>query len=225
MVCFRQATMNKIQLTASLILITRSPGQLSQIPKILALKRSSQMKNFPKAIVFPGGYVDEADQHTDWFSIVPLSERDVNLKIQRSKQPLNSNTVPESVFLRIAAIRETFEECGILLCKKIDTNESISLSSTDGEVWRKKIHKNASEFLNFCRAYRCFPDLKELYLFSNWITPVSYPKRFNTFFFVNIIDQERKVAADETETDCAEVLILFQIKIVIISKTLFVGQL
>lgn len=198
--------MKKVHLASTLILVAQSTSQ--QLLKILALKRCSQMKNFPKALVFPGGYFDHADEHIDWLSIVPSSEQDVNLNILRA-EPLPSGEVPKAVSLRIAAIRETFEECGILLCRKSDSYESISLSSANENLWRKKIHQNASEFLNFCRLHQCFPDIKSLYFFSNWITPTNFPKRFNTAFFLTTIDREREVVVDGTETDSAEVIIFY----------------
>lgn len=195
--------MKKVHLSSSLILVAHNASL--HCPKILALKRSSQMKNFPKALVFPGGHVDDADEHIDWLSIVPSSERDVNLNILKSEL-LPPGRVPKAVSLRITAIREAFEECGILLCKKTENNDSLSLSSADEKVWRKKIHNSASEFLNFCRHHQCFPDVKALFLFSNWITPVNYPKRYNTMFFLTTIDREIDAVADEIETDCVEVL-------------------
>ena len=67
------------------------------------------------------------------------------------------------IALRICAIRELFEEAGILLARESkDVPEIVdclpgtfppvvkTLGAGEAEQWRKKVHKSADEFLNLC---------------------------------------------------------------------------
>lgn len=81
------------------------------------------------------------------------------------------------ISLRITAIRETFEELGILICK---SKEQLKDSSTiysnilrnfDVESWQKKVYSDASNFLKLCEELNVVPDLWSLHEWSAWLTP------------------------------------------------------
>ena len=72
---------------------------------------------------------------------------------------LLQNSLPAHVGFRICAIRETFEESGVLLVRSLKDGNDAGSSSvrkvlSDDEVksWRGKVHSNASMFMQLCRS-------------------------------------------------------------------------
>lgn len=83
----------------------------------------------PGAYVFPGGNTDPADCDPKWYehfatfgfkndSFTSLVPRVPTTRPQIFKTP--QNELSRDISLRITAIRETFEECGILMCRRKD---------------------------------------------------------------------------------------------------------
>ncbi|XP_065206697.1 acyl-coenzyme A diphosphatase NUDT19-like isoform X1 [Planococcus citri] len=200
--------MSKLRHASSLILVTRNGLVKNPIAKnndisTVALRRSQKASHFPDSYVFPGGYCDPADENPDWLKVLPQSELNVQLNLKEKLPESSSNSVlPKAVSRRITAIRETFEECGILLCKQ-ETNSIEFLAKNyeleNKDIWREKIRNDPFEFYNFCQTYKCFPNLKCLHLLSNWITPITYLKRFNSIFFIAAVDHEIESEADHKE--------------------------
>ena len=127
--------------------------------------------------VFPGGVIDEADFSPKWINI--FSELShcatknvfasiVNFKCSSAPRLPLYSTVPSSIqgeiAFRICAIREMFEEAGVLLARDKNEIEAV-LNLLPGsfkpavkvlpdkllEHWRKRVHSNANEFLKMCR--------------------------------------------------------------------------
>lgn len=210
--------MNKLRHASSLILVTkngliRNPVSKANDINILTLKRSQKASHFPSSYVFPGGNCDPADENSEWLKVFPKSELDVQLNLVEKLPECSDNSVlPKAVSRRITAIRETFEECGILLCKR-ESDPIISLATNyqfeNRNIWRNKIRKDPFEFYNFCQTYNCFPNLKSLHLLSNWITPTAYSKRFNGIFFIAAVDHEIESEADFKEIEEVKVMQIF----------------
>jgi hypothetical protein len=105
---------------------------------------------------------------------------------------------------KICAIRETFEESGLLLT----IPAAHTVPELDTEIWRHKVHNDASQFKHMCELYKLQPAVDRLVPFANWITPAFEKKRFNTLFFLTVlhqtVDEEHKetvkVSADGRET-------------------------
>ena len=83
--------------------------------------------------------------------------------------------------LRIAAIRETWEEVGVLLANGI-------------------IPRETKDFLFACKQLNIRPAIEKLYYFSRIITPLNLPKRFDTTFFLSI-EGNQEVVVDNYEAD------------------------
>lgn len=87
--------------------------------------------------------------------------------------------------MRITAIRETFEEVGLLLCKprggKHDQVYGHVYSDFDRKKWQEKVHNDSSKFLELCKELKVIPDLWSLHEWAAWETPASFKKRFSIF--------------------------------------------
>lgn len=147
---------------ATLIVIDRSGGT----PKILMGKRHAGHKFMPGKFVFPGGRIEPGDRKMNVAGALPaVVEEKLN---KRRTRP--SPTLARA--LALAALRETFEETGLVIG---ETSYGAPPQPPPG-VW--------SEFA----AHGVFPDLQNLCFIARAITPPRRPKRFDTAFFA--IDAE-----------------------------------
>ena len=76
------------------------------------------------------------------------------VNIQGPRPPVlkkSTTDIPSEVAFRICAIRETFEESGILLLKNLSSKHQSRLSFDEVQIWRKKVYADASNFLNMFR--------------------------------------------------------------------------
>ena len=111
------------------------------------------------ALVFPGGKVDPADRPPPG--------------IARTRRLDEATLV-----LRIAAIRETFEECGILLARAGGALLSAGLAAM------LQRHAADAGFAALVAAAGLELAIDDLVPYAHWITPVDRPKRFDTHFFL-----------------------------------------
>jgi len=174
---------------------------------VMLLKRNSKSKFFAKAFVFPGGATNSADFSPQWleyFAQNGFSQNKLNLQfVQDKRPPLYENSptacLPE-IGYRITAIRETFEETGVLICKALDKENQDIGSKFDIGEWQKRVYNDPCEFLNLCRRYSLCPDVWSLYEWCNWLTPEGMgPKRFDTIFYLCVIDSIPPVLIDGQE--------------------------
>lgn len=184
--------------------------------KVLVLKRSGKNSFMPNSYVFPGGTVDVADSSREWRELFnecglgkyvsePVIREDRKINIFENPR---KDEIPRTMSLRITGIREVFEESGVLLCKSRNAHSSARpsklascLSGHEIQKWQKKVQTNASEFINLCRNFECFPDIWSLQEWSNWLTPSDSSKRFNAIFFFVALDQMSTEFRSSSEID------------------------
>lgn len=177
--------------------------------QILALKRGSTSSSFPGFHAFPGGHFDKADELADWLKCLPSSELEVPLNLaDKNGNPVyfaDDSAISLAISLRIAAIRETFEECGILLCKrKTDEKRTVTVGHCEianMEAWRERVRKNANEFLTMCLQHDCYPCVSNLHLIGNWISPFSLPRRIDCKFFIALMENAVNGECDNSEIE------------------------
>ena len=153
---------------ATLILIDRR----GRTPKVLMGKRHPGHRFMPGKFVFPGGRIEPGDRSmTVAGALHPRAEQALMARVTRPS-PQRSRA------LALAAIRETFEETGLLLGSK-------DYGSPAG----------APESWAAFRERGVFPDLEALHFIGRAITPPKRVKRFDTRFFA----ADRTAIADEVE--------------------------
>ncbi|KAF2822693.1 hypothetical protein CC86DRAFT_301102 [Ophiobolus disseminans] len=139
---------------------------ISPTNQILLLHRVSKASSFASAHVFPGGALSKTHD-----GIIP----DVNDPARHQDGPA----------YRMAAVRETFEECGILLAKNKKTGKLFTeVSDKDREEGRKAIHSGKVKFADLLEQWGATPDTESLIPFTRWITPPNVPKRFSTQMYI-----------------------------------------
>lgn len=84
------------------------------------------------------------------------------------------------------------------------------MKDLDVNVWRHKVHDDASQFKIMCDKFKIRPAVDTLIHFSTWVTPTMEKKRFDTSFFLTVLNQNstqkehdiyyKAVAADGKET-------------------------
>lgn len=95
------------------------------------------------------------------------------------------------ISLRINAIRETFEEMGIILCRHSSQSDSNSFhhsKSIDIPLWQEKIHNKKTTFLEFCEKFELVPQIEFIHKWNCWLSPtVFHSRRFATAtFFIKL---------------------------------------
>lgn len=167
---------------AATILLLRDDPEF----EVLMVKRHHQIDFASGALVFPGGKSHAGDHDTAWEAqALGWAEFD-----------------DEQRGLRIAAIREVFEEAGILLGRRTD-GSPIGGESAPLEV-RLKVDRGELAFLDVVRDLNVVIDLNALTIFARWITPPLTPKRFDTWFYVVTAPDDQLAACDGRETVDAE---------------------
>jgi len=137
------------------------------------------------ALVFPGGKVDVQDN---------LSEiRDYC----DGAEGLDDNDLS----LHVAAIRETYEESGILLARSKDEKTLISKAKlAELSQYQDDLNQKKTTVLEFVKAENLRLSLGHITRFAHWITPEIMPKRFDTHFFLATAPTDQVAEHDGSES-------------------------
>ena len=155
---------------ATLIIIDRK----GKSPKVLMGKRHPNLKFMPGKFVFPGGRIEAGDRSmTVTGALHPRAEQALMARVTRpSTQRCRA--------LALAAIRETFEETGLLLGTKDYGSPERAPAGTAWTAFQERgVH----------------PDLESLHFIGRAITPPKHVRRFDTRFF----SVDRTAIADVVE--------------------------
>ncbi|XP_061449944.1 acyl-coenzyme A diphosphatase NUDT19 [Rhineura floridana] len=198
--------------------------------ELLLLRRSPRSAFLPSAHVFPGGVVDAADFSADWLSLLPdpprcgLSSVRANgprAPLFASERPELSSPLPGDVAFRICAIREAFEEAGVLLLVPGDSASDPTAGParllpaerlppvSELTEWRHRVQRQPDSFLQLCSHLRCVPNIWSLHEWSNWLTPVGRAgrggRRYDTAFYLCCLGQGPPPAShDEGEVTACQ---------------------
>lgn len=183
----------------------------------------------PNAYVFPGGLVDSSDFSSEWLDIFKSFSSTPSFGLTLVKQHAEArppvfatdrlklgSPIPGEVAFRICALRETFEESGVLLVVP-KTEEKRFLKSTyensfnainnicpkELKKWRALVNQSPSNFVKMCRELEVLPNIWALHEWSNWLTPVGAygSRRYDTAFFICCLKEIPHTLQDEKEIE------------------------
>ncbi len=126
------------------------------------------------ASVFPGGAIDPDDRDLRWEARC-LGRDDA--------------TASDALGLRrgglgfwAGAIRETFEEVGVLLAQRRG-GEPVDASAAAFVSARQELNEGQLSFATFVDEHDLMLCVDQLHVFSHWVTPPGSPRRYDTWFF------------------------------------------
>lgn len=170
------------RLSATILLLRDAPDL-----QVLLVKRHYEIDFAAGALVFPGGKANEEDSDAAWAALCDG----------------RFDTVERAA--RISAIREAFEEAGILLARPagargtdaplVGQDVTSKLDQYRGPVDRREV-----SFLELMREHGLVLALDTLVHFGHWITPTMMPKRFDTHFYLAPTPPNQVAEQDGRET-------------------------
>ena len=104
----------------------------------------------------------------------------------------------------VAAIRECFEEAGVLLARNLKTNDLIAFNDVATQnrfaQARHDIHDSSLNMIQLCERENLKLVTGSIHYVSHWITPVGEARRFDTRFFVASAPSSQEPLHDSQET-------------------------
>ena len=163
-------------------------------PEVFMLRRVSGMEFAPSTMVFPGGSVDERDgeiglpwagpSQSEWADRLGCSPAEAQMYVA-------------------AAIREVFEECGVLLASP---SASGPLAMVDGPEWldiRLALVDRRLSLADVLREKGLVLRSDLIVAKAHWLTPVFEPRRYDTWFFAALMPPFQVADGETTEADQA----------------------
>jgi 8-oxo-dGTP pyrophosphatase MutT (NUDIX family) len=187
---------------AATVILARSPFE------VYLTRRSARSTFAPDAFVFPGGTIEAQDSSTD------MQARSAGLEAERVGKEFRATVSPalsssEAAVeldagrsLLVAAVRELFEEAGVLLASDA-AERTVEMTAADldaSAAARAAMRSGELPFSEYLLRRDWFADTRALALFSHWITPASEPRRYNTHFFFAVAPANQAAQADAYET-------------------------
>jgi 8-oxo-dGTP pyrophosphatase MutT (NUDIX family) len=155
--------------------------------EVFMMVRHYQIEFNSGALVFPGGSIDKTDR-----------EIAASPGLYSGGEELDAGALS----FRIAAIRETFEESGILLARAagskalVDAKRAAEIEAAN----RAALCEGKTTFSKMLADNGILPALDLLVPYAHWITPEGMPKRFDTWFFLAAAPPEQAGAHDGKES-------------------------
>ena len=163
-------------------------------PEIFMLKRSPSAAFVANAYVFPGGGLDAAD-HKALDRVTGLTEADANRRL---------GVDAGGLAYWVAAVRECFEEAGILIAthesgEPLDPERANALA-----VHREAVNAGTLAFGELLAREKLAIPAERIAYFSHWVTAPGRPRRFSARFFVARAPQGQHGSHDQGETVASE---------------------
>lgn len=156
--------------------------------EVFVLRRTSGAAFAAGMFVFPGGRVDDADG---------------GVAIEPYVDGMNDATASAALGLEhgglafwVAAIRESFEESGVLLARTCAGGPPPPIDTE-----REAVHRGELSMIELCRRHDLVLDAGALRYVAHWVTPVGEtPRRFDTRFFLAVAPAGQEGVHDDFET-------------------------
>lgn len=154
--------------------------------EVFMVQRHHQVDFASSALVFPGGKVDPSD-------------RDPALRARCAGVGALDD---EALAYRVAAVRETFEEAGVLVARARG-EQGLVPAARAAEIearWRGPLNEKRVRFSEIAAAEDLELAIDALVLFAHWITPEFMPKRFDTHFYLVAVPHDQAAGHDGEES-------------------------
>jgi 8-oxo-dGTP pyrophosphatase MutT (NUDIX family) len=167
--------------SATVLLLRDGPDGL----EVLMQQRHEEVGVFSGALAFPGGKVVPADS---------------SAQVRARADGVDTHSDDELAFAA-SAIRETFEECGVLLAR-----ETADGPVVDGErasaAFPDRPALDAGELAlgDFLQKHNLRLALDQMTPWSHWITPTFVPRRFDTWFYLAAVPEGQVADSESKET-------------------------
>ncbi|XP_049287785.1 acyl-coenzyme A diphosphatase NUDT19-like [Anopheles funestus] len=203
--------------SASVIIAARNknnePDEHGYNYKVLVFKRTENTSFLPNHIVFPGGSYDPQDDSADWLRL--FDEQSISHEALQSVCAISGprpyifcttdgDLLDRNISVRLCALRECFEELGVLLVANKHNRDgySVAQSGLDVRSWQTDVHDGRKKLHELYEQLQETPDLWGLYEWSTWITPTHFRrKRFETAFFLAALDEIPPVYPETHEVE------------------------
>jgi 8-oxo-dGTP pyrophosphatase MutT (NUDIX family) len=154
-----------------------------QYLEVFMVVRHHQIDFASGALVFPGGKVDQGDFDPELIPYLHQPHADPTLRA-----------------MQVAAIRESFEECGVLLARPEGSNQLIDSERLATLVpCQKQLNDGVISIGQFLQREKLVLACDQLHHFAHWITPTMVPKRFDTHFFLAVAPEDHLAIHDGHE--------------------------
>jgi 8-oxo-dGTP pyrophosphatase MutT (NUDIX family) len=175
---------------AATVIVVRAGGSA---PEVLLLRRHARSGFAADAWVFPGGTVDPEDR-----VLPPDRWHGVDAERLEARFEAPADLV---LGLHVAAVRETFEEAGLLLAHRRDgALPDVGSPAYQDARARLGDRHTPFDFGAWLEGEDLVLDLERLSYHSRWVTPVQEPRRYDTRFFLARAPQGQIAAFDDVET-------------------------
>jgi 8-oxo-dGTP pyrophosphatase MutT (NUDIX family) len=172
---------------ASTVVILRGSAEDREV---FLMRRTASMAFAAGMAVFPGGSLQPSDAETGTPWVGPSTER------WAAAFGTDPATARASV---MAAIRETFEETGILFAGSGDDQVVSTQGRQDLEVARRALEAGETSMSKFLKETALAVRADLLAPWAHWITPEFEPRRFDTRFFLAMLPAGQNVGTLATE--------------------------
>jgi 8-oxo-dGTP pyrophosphatase MutT (NUDIX family) len=184
-----------IREAATLMLVRDDPDL-----HVFMLRRNADSVFVGGASVFPGGAVDATDREP-----ALLARCHGRTDAEASTQ---LGVVRGGLRFWVAAIRESFEEAGVLTARAAATGKPVDVGDPASgqrlEAARRALNRGGGRFLDVVLAEDLMLDVGALHVFSHWVTPPGAPRRYDTWFFLAAAPEGHTYLHDDREAVASE---------------------
>ncbi|XP_017033653.1 acyl-coenzyme A diphosphatase NUDT19 [Drosophila kikkawai] len=200
--------------SASLILAAKDDSNKEYDYSLLLIKRAEGTSYTLNHCVFPGGVFDPRDDESpEWlryFSSFGITAEQLKILTHDQQSPRpeflsGGQHLSKDIALRLTALREAFEEVGILICVSRDSFNNWDSTAkglpprallldpiSDRTEWQRRVHNDASQFLELCKHLNVIPNLWALHEWSVWRTAATANRKYDTVYYVTTLDNDAK---------------------------------
>jgi len=145
--------------------------------------------------VFPGGAVDPTDDPSIFESISthrPDADASALMGLDHG-----------GLAYYVAAIREAFEEAGVLLALNKNDHTPLEIEGDETQLrfdqHRDIVNRNGKEFINVINKENLILDAGQMHYVARWVTPLGPPRRFDARFFISRMPSNQQPRHDDDE--------------------------